>query len=289
MDPFEKLWRQVEEGGGKPNIFDFFGLPDSADPSDQDVTANLLEHYKNYEKPYKHLLSNFIPFIKKQAKDKETTPKNIMVLIVGASGDGKTTFIRSFEKSFHQMLKKGKIGEADYLIPRAGMNLSAKYLSVKELLTKIERNEKRFGFYEEKTKKILMFEDLQELLCPARLPKTEKLRKEFFGRLNRYKNCFVIVTSTPYNWLELKKLDPGVQYLFDEVMFLEGLDEKYLREIANERIFIFKDNEKVFPILLREKVIAESGKNPRLMLEFFFHIFRAAFMDKSKLVTEKQP
>jgi len=286
MQQFEQLWREVEESGGKPDIFDFFGLPDSADPFDVDFTGiKHLKNYKNYAKQQKQLLESFIPFIRKTGAKKKNKTK--VVLIVAAAGDGKTTFIKYFENSFFQMIKRGKLKPAEYDFPKIGMGLSAKYLSLKDFLKQLERDEKRFGFYEEKEKQIIMFEDLQDLFCPIRSEKKEKEREDFFNRINKYKNCFVIITSTPFNWLELKQLNQEVEYFFDERIFLNGLNEEHLREIVGERVFTFQKNQEIFPAPLRERVISESGKNPRLCLAFFYYCFEAAFLDKSKVVQEK--
>jgi len=277
---FSKIWEEIEkEKCITPDIKEYFGLPNSFDKYGVDYITGT--DYQNYDDELKALLRVFISFIKKDdAGDADNKTK--VVLIVGQAGIGKSTFISHFTAEVGKIISQKRFVDGKYKTPVGTLGFSAKLLTLDEFLNKLNKDEKRFGLLDDKEKQILFLEDLQELFLEEN--SKHDYRKEFFERIKKYNNCFIILTTTVTNWSNLIKLSPEIKYNFDEIINLNGLNNEYLLNIYNDRI---KPNKFQIPESKVNYIINLVDRNPRLLFFFFNHLFDKVYKDRGINISDE--
>ena len=282
QDLYDRLWNEVESSGhGDQDVFSYFQIPNFI-PSDASNSEDLTESYLNYTKQHKRLLAQFIGFAKKSSKGSKK------ILLIGPSGSGKTSFFFFFQKSFHNLLHRNKIDEKVYDIPQTTFATSAKALTIKETLVQIERNEKRFLKGDKKN--IIFLDDIQEVLCPVvtESPEIQRTRAEFWKKVDSYQNCFIIMSSTPYNWAQTVKFNPSVTAKFDDTILLDGLGKEHLGQLAHERVYSHLKDNAIIPNEIKNKIIEDANNNPRLLLRIIKSCLEIAFKNKQQAFNADQ-
>lgn len=274
---YHELWDEVAKDSGYEDKFTYYKLNDFENI--MPYQAN--KYYINYEEKHKQMITNIMKFLNKNNTNSETK----IIALVGFSGSGKTQFCANFNQNIQDLVQnhQDKLMN-NYEIPYSGWTIFARDLVSKNLLTEIKKIEKKLSILDKKLKKIIVIDDINEILNEDsnQLTKLEtNTTNKFLERIERYSNCFIIINMTPYSWLKYNRLN--FKYIFDDVIYLDGLNEQHLYEIFNQRI---DKSEVVFNDTIKKTIIKLSNKNPKLMFKLTSEILDIGFKNKNRSINE---
>lgn len=213
--------------------------------------------------------------------------KNLKIAIVGPQGIGKTSLVTDFANSINLAKKKDQSQIAksvNYVIFYPFRYLSKPDISSFDM----------FFLKQDMQKVVIAFDDFQTILYPTKNDKKDPLQQ--FDKLNKtlskIKQSLIISTWTTFGWhYAITKLPDFPKY-FDKIIYLGGLEEKYMIDMLTKRFEEFsfdtiKKPSDIFTQQQLETIFNNSAGNPRLIIEIVSKcIENAAGKGESKISNE---
>ncbi len=78
-----------------------------------------------------------------------------------------------------------------------------------------------------------------------------------------------------------------MRFNFNKIIFLNGLENQFLQQIAADRVFSKIDKTIEFPEPVKNELLNACNHNPRLLLTLIIKTFEYAFKDKTKKIIKK--
>lgn len=275
-DLIKEVERELEENHSDP--FENFGIRGDLRKENPSELSHLMVGYDEYSKKLLLSLGRLV---------RSDSLQNRRIAIIGPQGVGKTTLTREFVETTHD----SKVRDRLTFLKEVNMvqNIPLKYFVADN---KMEIFHQLIGKRLPK-QNILIFDDSQEVFFPS--DKGEKSNPDIFEKineeLNSYEKSLFLFTFTTFGWKNAISKIPDFVNLFDEIIWLGGIENDDLKNVINRRLAEFstcrEEPTSITSIFEKEGdfdyLAKHSSKNPRLLI----HLVASSIEEASEAKVEK--